>query len=59
VTRRRQRFGYDIFYFNDVGFHSYFGYGKAVGAEFNGNGFLPVGRKILANFNSVLTIGSF
>jgi hypothetical protein len=32
LTRRLQRFGYDIFYLNDVGFHSYFGYGKGVGA---------------------------
>jgi hypothetical protein len=59
LTRRRRRFGYDIFYLNDVGFHSYFGYGKAVEAELNGNDFLPVGRRNLANFVSVLTIGSF
>jgi hypothetical protein len=59
LTRRRQRFGYDIFYLNGVGFHSYFSYGKAIGAELDGNGFLPVGRRNLANFVSVLTIGSF
>jgi hypothetical protein len=31
----------------------------AIGAELDGNGFLPVGRRNLANFVRVLTIGSF
>ena len=40
IYRMCQRFGCDIFYVNGVGFHSYFGYGKAVIAQLNGKGFI-------------------
>jgi len=47
---------------NGVGFHSYFGYGKAVSTELNGNDFISAfaeRTKVLGKFVSVLTIRSF